>query len=173
MAQFVISTDLEPVSVQAFGNWFSFKPGQVKAMDPKLVDFLAMDKRYLGFMSLPDVVGEEPTSEESIAAKAAATEQGRANIVAHLNGLIQNLEVSLASEYERNKEAVPTHVQAAHLPHYRKLAALKAVNKDKNDAAIEEIAKLKGQINGDAISADAKPVNQGSTNLPKSAGSQK
>lgn len=173
MAQFVMSTDVEPVTVQAFGNWFSFKPGQIKAMNPNLVDFLAMDKKELGFVSLPDAVGEDPTSAESIEAKNVALEQGRANIVEHVTGLIRNIEVHMAAAYERSKETMPADVRAGTLPHYRKLTALKALNADRNQLALDEIAKLKGQLNGDANSSDALSANKGSANLPKSAGPQK
>lgn len=164
MAHLIISTDLEPVNVQVFGNWFSFKPGQIKSMDPRIVDYLDMDRKSLGFVSLPDVCAEDPTSEEAKKAVAEAIERGRGYIMQDLQKLVHNLEISLQKDYDRTDHKVSaTHMEGkAHLPAYRKLAAMKAAQVDTNAAAIDEINKLKGVINGDAQSTNTGSTNTGS-----------
>ena len=96
----ILNANIKEVSVQAFGNWFTFKPGQKKNMDSKLVDFLAMQKKDMGFVSLPDICSEEPDSPEAKAAVEAAIKQGRANVVAYCERMISNLEVSLQKDYD-------------------------------------------------------------------------
>jgi hypothetical protein len=163
-----MSTDLDLVSVQAFGNWFSFKPGQIKPMDDRIANFLAFEKRAMGFVLLPEEC-EDRSTPEAKAIIEEKTREGRANIVAHLNSLIHNLEVSLAAEYERVKEKVPMSITASHAPHYRKLAALKAADADRDQAVVDEIEKLKGVISGASNSTDAPKTNPGRKESAKSA----
>ena len=154
MAQVVISTDIHPVNVQVFGNWFSFKPGQIKMMNEKVVDFLTLDKKSYGFVGLPDICIEDRECAESKELIAAALKQGRANIIAELTYLIHNLEVSLKNDTERSKEGLPSSVSTSHLPYYRKLAEFKALGAAEEAEAENEIKKLKALIDGDTISAD-------------------
>ncbi len=102
-------------------------------------------------------------------AKANAVLQGRKNIVAYLTSLITNLEVSVESDYEKKKEGVPASYKAAHLPYYKKLAEFKKMSSDQDQLAIDEIAKLKEQINGGTNPPDASPASNRSANISKPA----
>lgn len=172
MAHLILCTDVKPVTVQAFGNWFSFKPGQVKSMDPRLVDFLTMDKKSYGFIALPDICGDDPDSEEAKAAKAEAFVEGRKNIVKELERTIHNLEVSLQKDYDlAGMKVSAVHMEgAAHLPVYRHLAEFKKLEAASNEASINELEQLKGLINGNTIPANTGSTDKGSSNLPKSTG---
>lgn len=163
MAQKVVmSTDIDPVNVQVFGNWFSFKPGQIKQMDAKIVDFLCLDKKSYGFVSLPESCIEDKEAPESKELILNATKEGRGHIIAALNALIHNLEVSLKNDAERSKQGIPSSVTAAHLPYYRKLAKFKQLGAAEEAAALDEINKLKAQIDGDALSSNPSTSSNGS-----------
>lgn len=157
----IVNSDIETVNVQAFGNWFTFKPGQVKNMDKRIVDFLSRDKRAYGLVALPEVCEEEPGSPEAVAAIQAAVQEGRTNIIRDLQGLIHNLEHSLVTDSELKKMSVSSADKAAHLPIYRKLAAFKAVNSDQEANELAEIEKLKGQIDGSTPAADPRTTSKG------------
>lgn len=156
MAQVIMSTDIDPVNVQVFGNWFSFKPGQVKVMDSRIVDFLNMEKRYMGFVALPDVCMEDPEHPDSVAAKAEAIRSGRNNIIADLTKLVTNLEVSLQKDYDMAgiKTTSMSQEGKAHLPYYKKLAKFKELGNAETAATLDEISQLKAQLDGDAKSPD-------------------
>lgn len=156
----IINSDIDTVNVQAFGNWFTFKAGQTKNMDKRIVDFLDRDKRSYGLVALPEVCEESPGSEEAKKAIEAAIQSGRGNIIQHLNSLITNLEQSFQTDVERSKEHVPSAAKAAHLPYYRKLAQFKASNSDKEASELAEIEKLKGQIDGTIAGADTRTINK-------------
>ena len=162
MAHLVMSTDIDPVNVQAFGNWFSFKPLQIKSMDPKLVDFLALDKRALGFVSLPDVVGDDKDSPEAKEAIEKGIAEGRKNIIEDLERLRYNLEVSLQKDYDMAgiKTSAAQMEGKRHLPVYKKLAQFKTLEQNESQATLDEIKKLKDTLDGNAPAANPSPVNK-------------
>lgn len=160
----VLSTDVQPVKVQAHGNWFEFKPGQVKNMQKDIADFLCLDKREFGFVALPEALEEEaPGSEAYKKAIAEANVVGRRNIVAKLNRMRHNLEVSMQKDLDvagikaspismcEDKEAVKTM--------YRRLAEFKNLETESVEADISEIEKLKEQLDGPTKRTDAKSPN--------------
>src|SRR3954466_10358323 len=100
----VLCSDLETVKVQAFGNWFEFKPGQIKNMQDNLANFLDSQKREMGFVVLPTVCEEDPDSEEAKTAKSNATATGRKNIVRALTRLRYNFEVSTQKDIDISGE---------------------------------------------------------------------
>lgn len=161
----VLSTDIEPVKVQALGNWFEFKPAQIKLMQKDIADFLTMDKREYGFVALPESLEDEDRSSEVFKkAVAEAQIQGRRNIVAKLNRLRFNLEVSMKKDLEMagikadpvsfcdDKEAVKAM--------YRKLAMFKDLETESVEKDIDEIQKLKEALDGPSNRANTKPATQ-------------
>jgi hypothetical protein len=142
----VLSTDVKEISVQAFGNWFTFKAGQKKNMDPRIASFLTQEKSFMGFVELPGICEEEPGSEAAIGAEKDCLVRGRQNIVSYLESLIDNLEVSLQKDYD--VAGIKTDVKRiegrGHLPAYKHLAQLKAVEQSGQDEVLAEIMALKG-----------------------------
>lgn len=167
----VMNSTTEKVKVQALGNWFDFAPGQVKSLNDNLAQFLVTDKSYMGFVALPEVIMEDPTSEEAIKAKEEATKLGRQRRIDYLKRIIYNLEVSLARDMEmKNIKADPrTQATDGELKAYKELAAIKTLSEDAGQKRAEEIARLKGVLDGDSVQSDVRAVDQGSTNLSKSA----
>lgn len=152
----VMNSTTENVKVQAFGNWFEFKPGQVKNLNDTLGQFMVTDKAYLGLVALSEQVMEDPTSAEAIAAKEEARKVGIQRRIDYLKKNIHNLEVSLRRDLEmKNIKADPlTFATDSELSSYKELAKLQAFSEDAGKKRAEEIAKIKEQLNGDVIKSD-------------------
>lgn len=157
----ILSSDIEDVKVQVFGNWFTFKAGQIKVMDDRISHELCTSKSYLGFVGLPDSVIEDPASDESKKAKETATKEGRGNIARHLTKVINNLEVSLQKDLDVSGMKIHALKLASEgeLKAYKKLAEFKHQEVDESERRLNEITKLKEQINGSAKSANPRPSN--------------
>lgn len=90
-----------PVKVQVGGKWFEFKPDQVKLIhNDNIAQFMVTDKSELGLVSVPDVVVENQTSEESIKIKSEARELGITNRIRALERIKHNLVVSLKNDID-------------------------------------------------------------------------
>lgn len=156
----VMSTDIENVKVQAFGNWFDFKPGQIKNMQPEIARFLTVDKKEYGFVSLPDTLEDEDRNSEVFKqAVAEATTLGRNNIIAKLSRLRHNIEVSMKRDMEMaNIKADPfTYVddKKSAIAMYKKLAKFKDLESESTESELDELRQLKDKIDGNANGADA------------------
>lgn len=90
------------VRVQAFGNWFTFKAGQIKRMRGEIGSFLVINKAYYGFVELP-MSFEDPefkNSEEGQRILAEKRQQGIDARVRYLTQQIHNLRVSLRQDLD-------------------------------------------------------------------------
>jgi len=151
----VLSTDIESVKVQAFGNWFEFKPGQVKNMQSDIAHFLTTDKKEYGFVSLPDSLeDEERTSNVYKKAVAEANIIGRRNIVEKLSRMRHNIEVSMQRDLDMaNIKADPLTMvdnKEAAKAMYRKLAQFKDIEAKSVEADVDELKKLREAVDGPA-----------------------
>lgn len=98
----IYNTTNEQQSVKAFGNWFTFKPKQMKMIDDKLSHFLATEKKEYGLVALKEDFGD-PTylqSPEGQAELAAKENEGVKNYIAHHRSIIYNNQVSLRKDLE-------------------------------------------------------------------------
>lgn len=152
----VLNSTTETVKVQALGNWFEFKPGQMKSLNDALAHFLVTDKSYMGFVSVPESVMEDPGSEDSERIKEEARKLGLSRRIDHLKKVIHNLEVSLTRDLEmKNIKAKATiYASDGELKAYKELAAIQKVSVDEGQRRAEEIEKLKGQIDGNTNQSD-------------------
>lgn len=157
----VVCTDLEPVKVQAFGNWFEFKPSQVKNMQDGIADFLNQSKRDMGFVTLPAVCEEDPESKEAKVAKEEAIASGRKNIVQALTRLRANFENSTQKDIDRSgeKRSYYTEAEPAHKEMYRRLSLFQTANQDAVKTQEDEIKKLQDQLNGNTAISNIKSIN--------------
>lgn len=157
----VISTDLEPVKVQAFGNWFEFKAGQTKNMQDGIADFLGQYKREMGFVVLPSVCEEDPDSKEAKAAKEEALSSGRRNIVQALTRLRANFETSTQKDIDRSgeKRSYYTEAEPVHKEMYRRLALFQSTAQDAVKNQEDEIKKLQAQLDGTTPVTNPKQTN--------------
>ncbi len=156
----VFSTDLEPVRVQAYGNWFEFKPGQIKPMQDNIADFLCTSRRDKGFVSLPDTYFDEPNSPENQRLKEQAIMTGRTAIVAELKKCRHNFEVSTQRDIDKlgEKRSFMTEAQPVHKEMYRRLGLFKNAERDFVDETADEIKKLIEKIDGPSSSSVASKV---------------
>ena len=97
---FVYNATNEQQDIKIFGNWFSFKPGQIKALDDKLAHGLCVDKKEYGIVGLPAEFEELEyrNSEEGKAILEAKKEEGIANYINHLRSIVMNNQVSLRKD---------------------------------------------------------------------------
>ena len=144
----VFNPTAEEVKVQAFGNHFSFKPGQMKVMQDDIASFLAIDKAYLGFVTLPEWVLEDKSAPEAVQAIKEASKQGVNNRINHLKRIINNLEVSLRRDLEmKNIKMDPTRMATeGELAAYRELAKYRQTQEDEGLKRATEIEELKKTI---------------------------
>lgn len=144
----VYNPTAEVVKVQAFGNHFSFNPGQMKVMQPEIAQFLSIDKAYLGFVTLPEEVLEDKTAPESVRLIDEAKKMGVNNRINHLKRIISNLEVSLRRDLEQSniKTDPLKYASEGELAAYRELAKYKFSQEDEGKKRMEEIEELKKTI---------------------------
>lgn len=148
----VLNADLEQVKVQAFGNWFTFAPGQIKHMEDKLAHFL-VEKRDMGFAFLPENYYDDVESEASKTAKAEAEKIGRAKVINHLKTIIYNLEVSLQKDLDiaGMKVSAKTLASQGEINAYKKLAKYSETHKSQAQDKEAEINELKKVIDGGTL----------------------
>lgn len=147
------------VTVQAHGSWFEFNPGQIKVIHNESIGIhLTTQKAYMGLVEVPDMVLENADSPEAKEAKAAAKERGISNRISELRKVIENLEVGLRKDlsHKYGRDIDPNlYASEGEVRAYKELKALKAVTEDAAATRAAEIAKLKGELDGDTVSADA------------------
>lgn len=151
----------EEVRVQAYGNWFTFKPGQYKQMRTEIAEFLTIQKAYTGLIGLPNFITDDiPTDDaseeekQSFAARKAlaiaeAKKLGIERRIKHLNGIVKNLEVSLRRDLEQKNIKMDPYAMATdgEMSAYKELANYKSAQQDESLKRAEELKKLKEQIN--------------------------
>lgn len=161
-----MNANIKDQSVQVFGRWFSFKAGQIKAMDESIVRFLATNQstREMGFVELPEVCLEDPNSAEAKEAKMEATSRGRQAIIEKCRYIINNLEVSMQRDFDMASiKADPLRsASKGELEAYKLLKELNSVMSSDHQDRADEIKKLREEINGNSVSADVKPASKGS-----------
>lgn len=102
------------VRVQAFGNWFTFKPDQIKRMRGPIGNFLHLNKGYMGLIQIQDSF-EDPVyrdSEEGKEALRGKKQEGIDRRVQFLSQQIHNLQVSLRQDLDKSNIKVDTHSMA-------------------------------------------------------------
>lgn len=142
----------EVIKVQAFGNWFEFKPEAIKVIsNDALAHFLVTDKKYMGLVSFPEDVFEKGMdSKEFKETKEQKKKEGIDARVKHLQRVIQNLEVSLKRDLEQaNIKADPMKMASpGEVAAYKELAKYAQMEQDAEESKAKEISKLKEKING-------------------------
>ena len=138
------------VTTQARGNWFTFKPKQIKQMEGKLAQFLAEMRGEDGLMLLPDEF-EDPDFQKTAEGKAIlakTTEEGIAKLTEKLRKVIYNLQVSLKIDLEKANIKVDPAAFASkgELEAMRMLAQYQKHGEDAQQKKIDEVKELMGKI---------------------------
>ena len=134
----------EEQSVKALGNWFTFKPGQIKSMNEDIAKFIGEMRKENGLMILPESCEdvEYRNSEEGKAELEKIKEEGVNHYVRALRALIYNNQVSLRQDLERADIKVDPAVFASE----GELKAMELVakyQKHKDDADQKKIDRVK------------------------------
>lgn len=140
----IMSSSIKDVSVQVQGNWFTFKPKQIKQMDENKVFFLTSKCAYLGFIAVPDKFEdiEARSTPEGKAELAAIEAQGIKNRVEFLTYLKNNELRSLRSDLERkNDKSDPRAYMSAAM--VDQLEELSKYTKKLETAKTEQLNRIK------------------------------
>lgn len=127
------------VQIKVFGNYFDFKPGQVKPLNDDVSRFIAIDKKQSGLVALPDICADDPTSEEAVAAKEAKRIEGITNALNHYKSIVHNLTVSLARDLAMKNDKTPIETLAS----------------DGEKTAMRMVKELTDEINAISVDKDA------------------
>ena len=147
----VMNARPEAISVLVGGNWFEFKPEQIKLIhNDKIAHFMCTDKSYEGLVSVPDFVGEDRSSPESKAALSEAKKTGVANRIQYLEKVKHNLLVSLGRDLEmKNIKVDPLRMASAgEKKALKELAGYEAANQVEQEKEYQELKSLTDQMAG-------------------------
>ncbi len=142
----------EDVKVQAHGNWFTFKPQEIKNLhNVKLAEFLRQYRAEDGLVEVSDSFMEmDKNSEEYKAAHFELRKQGIARYVAKQNTIIRNLEMSLRRDYETSGQKGNFLFEASkgELQAYKNLKKYKEFETEQKLNTADEIQKIRDELYG-------------------------
>lgn len=142
----VYNSTNEQQDIKIYGNWFSFKPGQIKSIDDKLAHGICTDKKEHGIVALPvefeDL--EYRNTPEGQAALAAKREEGLSHYLGKLRSLVANNTVSLRQDLARaNMQLDPSIlVSSGELAAAKILAKYQQAHTDVAQKQADEFKKL-------------------------------
>lgn len=140
----------EEQSVKAFGNWFSFKPKQIKSINDQFGRFIVMDKKEYGIVDLPEEMLDEEykKSEAGQALLREKTEQGIQQRVNFLKLMVYNAEVSLRRDLDRNNDKSDHRAQMTkgEIEAMRRLVEYQKADEDQIKAQVDEIKDLEKKL---------------------------
>lgn len=143
----------QPVSVQAHGKWFSFKPQEIKLMhNPKLTEFLSQKRLEDGLVEVPeDLMGLSKDSIEYMQGIADCRKKGIRSYVEKQNGIIRNLEMSLRRDYETSGQKGNFLFEASQgeLQAYKNLKKYKEFEQQEHLNIADEVQKARDDLYGD------------------------
>ena len=100
---YIFNATNEKQSVKAQGNWFEFKPKQIKFFNTNVADFLAQERAENGLVSVSDAF-EDPGHKATPEGKAeleAAEIKGIDNYIKFHRAIIANNQISLRQDLEK------------------------------------------------------------------------
>lgn len=147
---FVYNATEEEQSFKAAGNWFTFKPKQIKNMNDDIATFIALNRKEHGVVVLPQEFEDldYKNSEEGKKVLEKMTAQGVDAYISGLRAIIANNQVSLRQDLEKaNIKADPAAFASD-----GEIAAMRLVKKyndkkkDMEQEKINEVANLMKEI---------------------------
>lgn len=94
----------EEQSVKAVGNYFTFKPGQIKPIvSDDIAHFIVVDKKEHGIVRLPQQFEDDAdfkTTPEGKAILEKKKEEGMTHYLDHLRYIAKNLNISIRRDLE-------------------------------------------------------------------------
>lgn len=146
----VMNATAKEVQVKVHGNWFTFKPKQIKVMDDEKVFFLTSTNAYLGFVSLPQSLEDIDyrSSKEGQALLTDAEKRGVEQRVAHLESLKHNELVSLQRDLDQRNLKYDARVDMSKemIQNLEELASYKKKSKNEEAEKVQAIKKLEAAL---------------------------
>lgn len=150
---YIYNPTKEEQTVKVFGNYFSFKPGQIKNLNPDISHFIQTERRESGLVQLPeDEAGELWTfkGREVIpteAGKVVLAEEGKKGVDAYIafhRSIIANNQVALRRDLEQANIKVDPAVYASpgELRSMKLVAKYQQQEADAEQARIDEVREL-------------------------------
>jgi hypothetical protein len=142
----IFNTTNEVQKTKALGNWFEFKPKQIKSMSDNIGNFLATERAELGLVALPEELedAEFRASAEGKAILEAKEQQGIDTYVKALRATIYNNQVSLRQDLEKSNLKIDPAALASEgeLVAMRIVASYQAKKDDADQKRIDEVKEL-------------------------------
>lgn len=142
----VINCTKDEQQVKALGNWFTFKPGQIKILQDNIGRFLSLEKKQYGLMELPEAFTDPDyaKSPEGIAIMEQVSQEGLRNYIDFHRKIVENNQVSLRRDLEQaNIKADPaTYASEGELASMRIVAKYAQMDDDAAQKRIEEVRAL-------------------------------
>ncbi len=142
----------EDVKVQAHGNWFTFKPQEIKPFhNDKLAEFLRQHRAEDGLVQVDQSLMEmDKNTEEYKTIMFELRKQGIAKYVAKQNYIIRNLEISLRRDYETSGQKGNYNFEASkgELQAYKNLKKYKEFETEQKLNTADEIQKIRNELYG-------------------------
>ncbi len=149
---FLMNATKEEQTIKALGNWFTFKPGQVKQVNDDLGHWITTMKAESGLVSLPDAY-EDPEYKNSPEGKAAIEEARERGVKAYVDfhrSIVANNQVSLRRDLgQANIQADPAiYATQGELNSMRIVAAYQKAADDAEQKKVDEVRELMKKVQG-------------------------
>lgn len=147
---FIMNASAEEQTVKVRGNYFHFKPGQIKQFDDSFAHFMVTERAYLGLVDLPRQFEdlEFKGTEEGKKILAEKAKQGIDARVKHLRSVIYNNEVSLRQDLEKKNIKVDPKVYASdgEIAAYEELIKYQSKDSDAAQKRVDRIKELEAKL---------------------------
>lgn len=162
---YIMNSLNEEVKVQAHGQWFTFKPEEIKTIHKNsLAQFFSQYRGEDGLVEVSEQVMElDKKSDEYKAAIYEVRKSGIARYVAKQNFIIRNLEMSLRRDYETSGQKGNFLFEASkgELAAYKNLKKYKEFEATEQLNVADEIQKVREELYGSSSSTKSGETNQG------------
>ena len=140
----------EEVTTVAHGNYFTFKPKQIKIMTPGVAMFLQMNRAEDGLVALPDDF-EDPSYQHTPTGKEAlkkAEAEGLSKFIAKLEWIVRNNLESLRKDLRmKNIDTDPRGLASdGELKAMELLSKYRATGEDEQHKRLEKFKELQEKL---------------------------
>ena len=147
---FVFNSTAEDQTTQAFGNWFTFKPKQIKSMTENIGHFLCTQRADHGFVGLSEAF-EDPAYKNTAEGKAeylTKEKQGIAAYLQRMHQVVANNTQSLGRDLQMaNIQADPrAFMSDGELAALEILAKYKSAEQDEADKRLSRAKELEDKL---------------------------
>ncbi len=142
----------ENCQVRVFGNYFEFKPKQMKMLDDKFSHWIQTERKYLGLVDLPDEFADPSYAKGEDGARilATKTEEGVNAFVQRLRERVANVTVSLRMDLEQaNIKSDPlSYASDGEVQAFELLAKYQKAKADDSANQVNRLKDLESKIKG-------------------------